>query len=115
MTRRASALAKAFQGHWRIAEMDVWDNDYLDLIEPAHIAFEGEHDGSFVFGAVKAWLDVRYGARDGSACAEFSWEGFNDADQASGRGWAAIGTAGRLVGHIFIHNSDDSGFVAERE
>jgi hypothetical protein len=58
MTRRASALAKAFQGHWRIAEMDVWDNDYLDLIEPVHIAFEGEHDGSFVFGAVKAWLDA---------------------------------------------------------
>ena len=115
MTRRASALAKAFQGHWRIAEMDGWDNDYLDLIEPAHIAFEGEHDGSFVFGAVKAWLDVRYGARDGSACAEFSWEGFNDADPACGRGWAAIGTAGRLVGHIFIHNSDDSGFVAEPE
>lgn len=29
-------------------------------------------------------------------------------------GWAALGTAGRVVGHIFIHNGDDSGFVAER-
>jgi hypothetical protein len=35
--RRASALAKAFEGRWRITEMDVWDNDYLDLVEPAHI------------------------------------------------------------------------------
>ena len=26
-----------------------------------------------------------------------------------------LGTAGRLVGHIFIHKGDDSGFVAERE
>ena len=78
--------------------MDVWDNDYLDLVEPAHITFE-----------------VRYGGRGGSASAEFSWEGFSDADPASGRGWATLGTAGRLVGHIFIHNSDDSGFVAERE
>jgi hypothetical protein len=27
----------------------------------------------------------------------------------------ALGTAGRLVGHVFIHKGDDSGFVAERE
>jgi hypothetical protein len=77
--------------------------------------FEGDNDGAFAFGAVKGWFHVRYGARDGSACAEFSWERFNDADPACGRGWAALGTARRLVGHIFIHNSDDSGFVAERE
>ena len=105
---KTPAFAKAFAGRWRIAEMDVWDNDYLDLVEPAYIAFEGPHDGAFVFGTVKGWLDVRYGSRDGSACAEFS-----DADPACGRGWAILGTAGRLVGHIFIHNSDDSGFVAE--
>src|SRR5215208_919035 len=28
-------------GRWRVAEMDVWDNDYLNLIEPAYIPFEG--------------------------------------------------------------------------
>jgi hypothetical protein len=113
--RRPTAMAKAFKGRWRISEMEVWDNDYLDLVEPAHIVFESENDGAFVFGTVKGWLDVRYGARDGSPCAEFSWEGLNDTDVASGRGWVILGTAGRLVGHIFIHNSDDSGFVAERE
>ena len=58
---------------------------------------------------------VDNGSRDGTACAEFSWEGFDDGSPASGRGWAALGTAGRLVGHIFIHKGDDSGFVAERE
>ena len=91
-------MAKAFKGRWRISEMDVWDNDYLDLVEPAHIVFESENDGAFVFGTVKGWLDVRYGARDGSACAEFSWEGLNDNDPACGRGWVILGTAGRLVG-----------------
>ena len=109
MTRRASALAKAFKGRWRIVEMDVWDNDDLDLTEPAHISFEGDNDGSFAFVAVTGQLDVRYGARDGSACAEFSWDGFDDAETSSGRGWVALGTAGRLVGHIFIHNGDDFG------
>ena len=57
-------------------------------------------------------LDVHYGSRDGAACAEFSWAGSGDDTPASGRGWAALGPAGRLVGHIFIHNGDDSGFVA---
>ena len=66
-------------------------------------------------GAVKGWLDVRYSTRDGAACAEFSWQGHNDADPARGRGWATLGTAGRLVGHLFLHNSDDSPFVAERK
>ena len=113
--KRRPAFAAAFKGRWHIVEMDTWPDDYLDLIEPAHITFEGASDGELVFGAVKGWLDVRYGARDGAACAEFSWEGHNDADTACGRGWAVPGTAGRLVGHIFIHNSDDSAFVAERE
>jgi hypothetical protein len=75
----------------------------------------GAEDGAFMFGAVKGWLDLRYGTHYGSACVEFSWEGFNDADPASGRGWAMLGTAGRLVGDLFIHNSDSSGFVAESE
>jgi hypothetical protein len=30
------------------------------------------------------------------------------------RGWASLGTAGRLVGHFYIHLGDDSGFVCER-
>jgi hypothetical protein len=101
----------AFAGRWRIVEMDQWED--LDLLEPAHLTFTGNEGGELVFMAVEADLDVRYGSRDGLACAEFSWEGADD--NANGRGWAALDTAGRLVGHIFIHKGDDSGFVAERE
>lgn len=64
----------------------TWPDEYLDLIEPAHITFEDRSDGELVFGAAKGWLDVLYGSRDGRACAEFSWEGNNDADDACGRG-----------------------------
>ena len=109
MTRRTPAFARAFAGRWRIAEMDQWED--IDLLEPAHITFVGKDSGELVFGAVEADLDVRYG----SACAEFSWEGSDDNTHASGRGWAALGTASRLVGHIFIHKGDDSGFIAERD
>ena len=40
-------------------------------------------------------------------------EGDDEGDQRSGRGWVALGTAGRLVGHVYIHGGDDSGFVCE--
>jgi hypothetical protein len=107
------AFAKAFTGRWRIVEIDNWDDDFLNLVEEAHITFHGAADGEIAFGAVKGFLDVRYGARDGSACAEFSWEGSDDNDPASGRGWVSIGTARRLVGHFYIHNGEESGFVCE--
>jgi hypothetical protein len=113
--KRKSTFAAAFKGRWRIAEMDMLASDDLDLAEPAHITFSGATDGDIAFGALSAALDVRYGARDGAACAEFTWQGFDEGDPVCGRGWAALGTAGRLVGHIFTHNGDDSGFVAERE
>jgi hypothetical protein len=67
---KVPAFAKAFAGRWRIVEMDTWDNDFLDLVEEAHITFQGGSDGEIVFGALTGFLDVRYGSRDGSACAE---------------------------------------------
>ena len=109
------AFARAFAGRWRIAEMDTWDTDFLDLVEEAHITFRGAAEGEIAFGALKGFLDVRYGSRDGSAAAEFSWRGHDDADEACGRGWAMIGTAGRLVGHFYIHQGEESGFVCERD
>ncbi|MEM7529671.1 MAG: hypothetical protein AAF416_18715 [Pseudomonadota bacterium] len=45
--------------------------------------------------------------------AEFSWEGVDEGDQRSDRGWIEPGTAGRLVGHLYFHMGDDSGFVCE--
>ena len=110
---KVPAFAKAFAGGWRIVEMDVWDNDFLYIVEQAHLTFTGAADGEIAFGALKGVLDVRYGSRDGAACAEFSWEGHDENDPACGRGWVAIGTVGRLVSHVFIHNGEDSGFVCE--
>ena len=43
-----------------------------------HDANKCEGVSKLAFLAVDADLDVRYGSRDGAACAEFSWEGFDD-------------------------------------
>jgi hypothetical protein len=66
--------------------MDVWDNDDLDLGEEAHLTFVGASGREIAFVAVKGLLDVRYSSRDRAACAEFSWLGTDDADEACGRG-----------------------------
>ena len=45
---------------------------------------------------------------------EFSCEGFDEGDPATGRGWAVIEEDGSLRGHVFFHLGDESGFRAER-
>lgn len=71
--RRASP--RAFAGRWLITETD--ERDEINLLGSAHFAFIGKDSGELEFIAIQADLDLRYGARDGAACAEFSWEGFD--------------------------------------
>jgi hypothetical protein len=101
-------------GTWRISEMELWDQESIELMGPAFIEFGDDGMGRFRFIAVEGWMDCRHGHRDGRACAEFSWEGQDDCDPASGRGWAALEKDGTLTGHIFIQHADDSAFSAIR-
>ena len=100
-----------FLGSWRITEMEVWDEDFLDMEVTAHITFQREGMGEFQFGLVHGWLDCRFGKRDGNPLVEFSWAGQDEMDDASGRGWAVL-TDDELKGRLFIHNGDDSSFKA---
>jgi hypothetical protein len=104
---------KPFLGAWRIVRMELWDPEYLDLDGPAHITFDKERLGSFQFGAVRGWIDYRVASDGATTKVEFSWEGSNDDDPSCGRGWAMIADE-QLVGRLYFHNGDDSGFVAER-
>ena len=56
-------------GRGRITEMELWDTDFVDMLEPAYITFEAKGGGEFVFGAVRGDLDCRYGP-DG---VRFTW------------------------------------------
>lgn len=58
-------------------------------------------------------MDCRFGTRDGIPLVEFSWDGQDENDPASGRGWAVVeGEA--MEGRIFLHLGDDSSFRAVR-
>ena len=108
-----SQTPEGFVGYWRITEMEVWDEEYLDLVVPAFIEFDREQMGQFQFGTVRGWLDCRFGARNGVPAVEFSWEGENDNDPGCGRGWGEL-RDDRLAERLYIHRGDDSGFVASR-
>jgi len=45
MMAKVPAFANAFAGRWRIVEMHVRDNDFLDLVEEAHLTLKGVADG----------------------------------------------------------------------
>jgi hypothetical protein len=94
--------------------MELWGSDVLDLDGPAQITFDRDRLGSLQFVAVHGWIDYRASDRDGGRTVEFSWAGDDDGDPTSGRGWAAL-DGEQLVGRLFIHNGDDSAFVATRE
>src|SRR6266542_2697900 len=101
-------------GRWRIVEMDLWDLEAIDLVGPGFIEFGTDDTGGFGFIAVQGWTDCRHGERDGRPYVEFTWEGGDEGDQVSGRGWAALDEDGSLRGHIYFHLGDDSGFRAVR-
>lgn len=100
-------------GRWRIVQMDLWDRDAIDLVEPGFIEFAGDGTGRFGFIAVRGWMECRSTERDERDAVEFSWDGNDEGDRVTGRGWAALVDEATLEGQLFIHNGDDSGFLAK--
>ncbi len=106
-------MANPFLGRWRITEMELWDREAFDLVVPAFIEFKRDGSGRCQFIAVHAWLDCRFTERGGLPAVEFSWEGQDEGDDCSGRGWGIL-QDGRFEGRWFMHMGDDSWFVATK-
>ena len=100
-------------GCWRITEMDNWDQDFVELKGEAFFEFQRDGNGEFQFGSILGRMDCRFAEEDGSLFVEFSWQGSDESIIANGRGWAVLEDE-ELIGHIFIHNSKESAFAAER-
>ena len=105
----------ALIGTWRIVDTGLWDVEALDLVTPAHIRFGTRGLGELQLIAIGAAIDYRVSERGGMPFVEFSWSGHDDADHASGRGWARLEPGGILKGKLFIHQGDESTFTAYRE
>jgi hypothetical protein len=101
-------------GRWRITEMDLWDLDAVELVGPAFIELNATGTGTLGFIAVTGTMDCRQTDLDGRPAVEFTWDGDDDGDRVSGRGWATLNDDGSVHGHIYFHHGDDSGFRATR-
>lgn len=102
------------RGRWRIVETEIWDREALDLVVPAHITFGRNGLGEMELIAIGASIDYRVEASGGALVLEFSWSGFDEMDPCSGRGQARI-EGDTMRGTLFIHQGDESSFVAKRE
>ena len=95
--------------------MDLWDSDAIDLLGPAYIEIKADGTGAIRFIAVEGNLDCRFNELEEGRTIEFSWEGDDEGDPVSGRGWANFSPDdGSLHGRLFFHMGDDSGFRATR-
>ena len=107
------AKLKPFIGQWLIDDMETWDQEYVNMETRGHFTFKKDGTGHFQFGLVQGEMDGRVEVVDGKDRIAFSWEGQEETDTASGRGWAVIENR-ELRGRIFIHLGDDSAFRAVR-
>jgi hypothetical protein len=100
-------------GKWRIIEMEMWDQDYIDLDTEGHFTFGKDELGSFQFGTVQGQIDYRIENIGNLERLEFSWEGEEENDPVLGRGWVII-EGDLLDGKIYFHLGDSSWFKAKK-
>ena len=100
-------------GKWRIVQMDQWDQEFVYLVVPGYVTIRKDGTGSFQFGAVQGEMDCKIEYTGDQTILGFSWDGSDECDPASGRGWVRV-DGKQMTGHIFFHLGDDSGFRAKK-
>ncbi|MBL7224997.1 MAG: hypothetical protein ISS59_02580 [Desulfobacteraceae bacterium] len=102
-----------YLGKWRIIEMKMWDQEFIDMETEGHFYFEKDELGSFQFGLVQGRIHYRIEKTGEIERLDFSWEGQDENDKALGRGWAAIKND-HLEGRFYFHLGDNSWFKAKK-
>ena len=108
-----SDRACALIDKWRIVEADLWDRDYLDLVEPAYMTIEDHGHGKFAFGGVQGVqgsLDCDYSSRT----IFFTWQGFDEMDEVWGDGSAELEDDGFLDIDFRFHHGDQATLKAQK-
>ena len=103
-----------YTGTWRITEMSNWDRDFIDLVAPGHLTVNPNGTGTFAFGAIEAQIDCRIENLADQERLVFSFVGWDEGDEVSGRGWA-IANRSRIEGWFGFHLGDESTFRAEKQ
>lgn len=99
-----------FIGTWHIYEMAAWDEGYFNMEVQAHVTINKRGFGHFQFGLVEGSLDYKAS----SSRLDFSFEGMDENDPCSGRGYLEAPYKGKLKGKFYIHSGESSTFSAKK-
>ena len=97
-------------GRWRIVKADIWDRDYLDLVEPAMLVIQANGHGEIAYGAMQASLDLEYSR----TLVYFTCEGFDEMEEVRGSGSAELQDDGTLEIEFAYRHGDEATLKAER-
>lgn len=97
-------------GRWRIIEADLWDKDYLDLVEPASITFNTDGRGELTFGAINAGMALKYS----KTIIFFRWQGCDEGTEVAGSGTAELNDDGMLEIELSFDDGDEAILKAEK-
>jgi len=110
--KAAKELHSPLVGYWRITWMEQWSQDFVDAEVEGFIRFDEDGSGEFHFGYVHGHLNYQETERNERPAVVFTFEGNDEMDPCSGRGWA-FRKGDRIGGKIVFHQGDESKFRAE--
>jgi hypothetical protein len=110
----AKKESKSLVGTWHIYDMELWDEDYFNMEVQAYITVMPQAAGDFQFGLVSGGLDGEFSRSGDTERFDFTWEGNDECDEASGSGWLILKSADEVEGSIKLHGGDRSTFSARR-
>ncbi|MEG4069484.1 hypothetical protein QUA42_19480 [Microcoleus sp. Pol11C2] len=80
----------------------------------AYIEIDQTSSGEFQFGLVSGQIDGEV-VKDGKDQRfEFTWDGNDECDRASGSGWLKLKDKNSVDGRVKLHQGDSSSLVAKR-
>jgi hypothetical protein len=97
-------------GRWQIVEADLWDRDYLDMIEPAYLQIGRDGRAEFAFGCITAGGEIEYS----QTIVFFCWSGFDEGDEISGDG-SELQDDGTIEIELSFDNGDNAILTGRRE
>jgi hypothetical protein len=101
-------------GTWYITSMEAWDADYINAAGRGHLRIDQDGCGFMQFGALEAALDCRTEDIGSNQRLEFTFQGVDEGNPVSGRGWCTV-SGSEMTGRIYFHWGEASGFAAVKD
>jgi len=103
-----------FAGTLHINKMELWVEDFFNMEMQAYVTVDQIGGGDFHFGLVSGQIDGEIVKNKAGERFEFTWDGNDECDDASGSGWLQLKDDHSLEGNIKFHRGDSSLFWAAR-